>query len=144
MAWCEGLAVERRQSTSRSRSSCCCPYFQRNCRNRRFNLECVERSCALAVNWSDRPADGFDSVTHRARLEKACQEQGIVTRKEERKENIGKAGRAMAATYFYPFYAHAPIETMNCSASVAGDRCAIWAPTQAPNKLQEEVAGLLG
>jgi isoquinoline 1-oxidoreductase beta subunit len=99
---------------------------------------------ALAIKWSDPPADGFDSVAHRARLEKACQEQGIVTRKEVGKENIDQAGRAMDATYFYPFYAHAPLETMNCTASVAGDRCTIWAPTQAPNKLQEEVAELLG
>src|SRR5438270_2107343 len=99
---------------------------------------------ALAVKWSDQPADSFDSGTHRARLEEACQEQGIVTRKEEAKESVGEIGRTMSATYFYPFYAHAPVETMNCTASVVGDRCTIWAPTQAPNKLQEEVAELLG
>src|SRR5438270_4835638 len=54
---------------------------------------------ALAVNWSDRPADGFDSVTHRARLEKACLEQGVVTRKEGGKEHIDQAGRTMEETY---------------------------------------------
>ena len=99
---------------------------------------------ALAVKWSDQPVDGFGSVAHRTRLEKACQERGVVTRREGWKENIDQIGRAMEATYFYPFYAHAPVETINCTASVADDRCTIWAPTQAPNKLQEEVAELLG
>src|SRR5437868_6280895 len=98
---------------------------------------------ALAIKWSDRSADVFDSVAHRARLEKACQEEGIVTRKQEGEEHIEQASHTMEATYFYPFYAHAPVETMNCTASVVGDRCTIWAPTQAPNKLQEEVAELL-
>jgi isoquinoline 1-oxidoreductase subunit beta len=99
---------------------------------------------ALATKWSDQPADGFDSVAHRTRLEKACQEHGVVTRKEVGKEHIDQTGRTMEATYFYPFYAHAPVETMNCTAAVVGDRCTIWAPTQAPNKLQEEAAELLG
>src|SRR5438477_6264464 len=88
---------------------------------------------ALGIKWSDQPADGFDSGAHRARLEKACQEQGVVTRKEGENENAGQIGRTLNATYFYPFYAHAPVETMNCTAFVAGDRCTIWAPTQAPN-----------
>ena len=54
------------------------------------------------------------------------------------------AARTIYATYFYPFYAHAPVETMNCVADVREDRCVIWAPTQAPNSLQEEVAKFLG
>src|SRR2546430_17326994 len=33
---------------------------------------------------------------------------------------------------------------MNCVADVRGDRCEIWAPTQAPNNVQSEVAKLLG
>jgi isoquinoline 1-oxidoreductase beta subunit len=98
----------------------------------------------LAVQWSDQPNGSFDSAAHRARLEKACQEQGVITRKEEPTEKVASPGRTIEATYFYPFYVHAPVETMNCTASVTEDHCAIWAPTQAPNLLQEEVADLLG
>jgi isoquinoline 1-oxidoreductase beta subunit len=50
----------------------------------------------------------------------------------------------ITATYSYPFYAHAPVETMNCVADVRADRCEIWAPTQAPNDVQNEVAAFLG
>jgi isoquinoline 1-oxidoreductase subunit beta len=99
---------------------------------------------ALAVKWSEQPADGFDSNAHRVRLEKACQERGFVTRKEEPKEQVNASAQTLEATYFYPFYAHAPVETMNCTAFVERERCTIWAPTQAPNLLQEEVAELLG
>jgi len=99
---------------------------------------------ALGVEWSDQPSNGFDSNAHRARLEKACQGTGVITRKEEPTEKANPFTRTLEATYFYPFYAHAPVETMNCTASVAADHCTIWAPTQAPNLLQEEVAELLG
>jgi isoquinoline 1-oxidoreductase subunit beta len=99
---------------------------------------------ALAVKWSEPPKDAFDSNAHRARLEKACQEAGFITRKEESTEKVNTQLQTLEATYFYPFYAHAPIETMNCTASVEEDRCTIWVPTQAPNLLQEQVAELLG
>lgn len=99
---------------------------------------------ALAVQWSDPPKDGFDSKAHRARLEKACLEEGVITRKEQPSEKVPPPARTIDATYLYPFFAHAPVETMNCTASVIGDRCTIWAPTQAPNLLQEQVAELLG
>jgi isoquinoline 1-oxidoreductase beta subunit len=52
--------------------------------------------------------------------------------------------RTIDAIYSYPFYAHAPVEMMNCVADVRAERCTIWAPTQAPNRLQKQVATLLG
>ena len=99
---------------------------------------------ALAIEWGGQPTDGFDSVKHRAQLEKACTERGTITRDEGKGATPDSLGRKLEATYFYPFYAHAPVETMNCTASVTKDRCTMWAPTQAPNKLQEGVAQLLG
>jgi len=56
----------------------------------------------------------------------------------------GEVTKTIEATYQYPFYAHAPVETMNCVADVRGNRCTIWAPTQAPERLQNQVAKLLG
>src|ERR1700730_9449651 len=57
---------------------------------------------------------------------------------------ISAVTKTIEAIYRYPFYAHAPVETMNCVADVRGDRCTIWAPTQAPERLQKQVAELLG
>jgi len=98
----------------------------------------------LAVEWEEAPKDAFDSEAHAKRLEAASRETGFVTRKEEPPAGTGAVAKTMEATYQYPFYAHAPLEVMNCVADVRSDRCTIWVPTQAPNSLQEAVADSLG
>jgi isoquinoline 1-oxidoreductase beta subunit len=98
----------------------------------------------LAVEWEEAPKDAFDSEAHAKRLEAASRESGFVSRKDEAPAGTGIVARTIEATYQYPFYAHAPLETMNCVADVRGDRCTIWVPTQAPNSLQEAVADSLG
>jgi isoquinoline 1-oxidoreductase beta subunit len=99
---------------------------------------------ALAVEWEDPPRDAFDSEAHSKRLEDASREKGFITRKEDAPSGTGAVARTVEAIYHYPFYAHAPLETMNCVADVRGGRCTIWVPTQAPNSLQEAVANSLG
>ena len=74
----------------------------------------------------------------------ASEQKGFVTRKDEPPVGTPGAARTIYASYYYPFYAHAPAETMNCIADVTDDRCIIRAPTQAPNLLQKEVAKFLG
>jgi isoquinoline 1-oxidoreductase beta subunit len=99
---------------------------------------------ALAVEWEEPPADAFDSDAHAKHLEAASREPGFVTRKEEPPAGTAVVARTIDAVYHYPFYAHAPLEVMNCVADVRGDHCAIWVPTQAPNAVQEGVADSLG
>lgn len=99
---------------------------------------------ALAVEWGAAPKNAFDSEAHFKRLDDASEQKGFVTRKDDAPAGTRAAARTIYASYYYPFYAHAPVETMNCVADVREDRCVIWAPTQAPNLLQEEVAKFLG
>lgn len=99
---------------------------------------------ALAVEWNDPPPDAFDSDTHAKALEEASRRPPNITRKEEAPPETAPIARTIEAIYSYPFYAHAPVETMDCVADVRADRCTIWAPTQAPNRLQKQVATLLG
>jgi isoquinoline 1-oxidoreductase beta subunit len=103
----------------------------------------IKGRAALAVEWDDPPADAFESEAHAKRLEAASRERGFVTRKEQSPPGTGAVAKTIEAIYSYPFYAHAPVETMNCVADVRGDRCTIWVGTQAPNKLQKQVAELL-
>jgi len=98
---------------------------------------------ALAVEWGTPPKGAFDSEAHFKKLDEMSEQKGFVTRKDEAPAGTPVAARTIYASYFYPFYAHAPVETMNCVADVRADRCIIWAPTQAPNKLQEDVAKFL-
>jgi len=98
---------------------------------------------ALAVEWDESKAVRFDSDQHRAMMEKASREGGIVLRSEKPATPTATPARNLDATYFYPFAAHAPLETMNCVATVRPNECELWAPTQAPNSLQEEAAKML-
>jgi isoquinoline 1-oxidoreductase beta subunit len=43
---------------------------------------------------------------------------------------FGRAAKVVEAEYFAPFLNHAPLEPMNCTALVKGDRVEVWAPTQ--------------
>ena len=99
---------------------------------------------ALQVTFDDGPNASFDNATHFERLEQAASQPGVILRKE----GDGAAGlsnaRQFSASYEYPFYAHAPVETMNCTAYVHHGRCEISVPTQAPNEIQSRVATLLG
>jgi isoquinoline 1-oxidoreductase beta subunit len=104
----------------------------------------IKGRAALSVKWSDPPSDAFDSDAHAKRLEAASREKGNVTRHEEAPNETKPAARTIEAIYSYPFYAHAPVETMNCVAHVKDDRCTLWVPTQAPNRVQKRVAESLG
>ncbi|MEO8043824.1 MAG: molybdopterin cofactor-binding domain-containing protein, partial [Spartobacteria bacterium] len=99
---------------------------------------------ALAVDWDESELVPFDSDQHRAKLEKASHDPGIVLRSEKPSPLSSAPARTLEATYFYPFAAHAPLETMNCVASVTPNDCELWAPTQDPNDLQRDAAGMLG
>jgi isoquinoline 1-oxidoreductase subunit beta len=104
----------------------------------------IKGRAALAVKWIEPPTDAFNSEAHAKTLEEAARRPANITRKEEAPAEKPAIARTVEAIYSYPFYAHAPVETMNCVADVRGDRCVIWAPTQAPNRLQKQVATLLG
>ena len=98
---------------------------------------------ALAIEWDESSTVRFDSNQHRATLEKASRDPGIVLR-SEKPSQPNEPARTLEATYFYPFYAHAPLETMNCVAAVSPNECELWAPTQDPNDLQRDASKMLG
>ena len=103
----------------------------------------IKGRTALGVEWETPPPDAFDSKAHFKRLEAAAREKGFSTRNEQAPPGTAEVAETIEAIYHYPFYAHAPVETMNCVADVRENGCTIWAPTQAPNRLQRQVAQLL-
>lgn len=92
------------------------------------------------VEWDEGKNGGFDSAKYIDSLI-AVSETGTVMRKEgDFAAGVSGAAKTLTAQYVYPFYTHAPVETMNAIAKVSSDACEIWAPTQAPNRVQEFVA----
>jgi isoquinoline 1-oxidoreductase beta subunit len=100
---------------------------------------------ALTPVWDKGPGSEFDSAAFTRQLESSLTQSGYPIRRE------GDASAALAASrnkleaiYEYPFQAHAPLETMNCTAHVHDAACEIWAPTQCPEVAQQETAEFLG
>jgi isoquinoline 1-oxidoreductase beta subunit len=56
---------------------------------------------------------------------------------------LAKAHARVDAEYFVPYLVHAPMEPPAAVARVDGDRCEVWACTQSPVGVQDEVAKAL-
>jgi len=99
----------------------------------------------LDVNWDAGPNRDFDSDQFLREMEVALSEPGYFVRGDGNAEKVlPSAARKLEAIYEFPFQAHAPLETMNCTADVRSDSCEIWVPTQAPEVAQENTAKQLG
>ena len=99
---------------------------------------------AIVPRWTPGPDAAWSSERHVQELERSLAEPGVLTRQEGAIGPPPDGGKLVEARYQYPFEAHAPVEPMNCTAHVTAGRCELWAPTQAPNRAQAQVAQLLG
>jgi isoquinoline 1-oxidoreductase beta subunit len=100
---------------------------------------------ALQPAWDKGPNASFDSDVLIRQMEAALEQPGFAIRRDgAAPAALAASQRTMAALYEYPFQAHAPLETMNCTAEVRAGSCEIWVPTQAPEAAQKDAAKLLG
>ncbi|WP_164156737.1 xanthine dehydrogenase family protein molybdopterin-binding subunit [Sandarakinorhabdus rubra] len=101
---------------------------------------------ALKVEWSDSPA-AFQSSAAWAKM--AAEARGKAPAMPiHAAGDVGSAmtgaAKRLSATYEYPFIPHVPLEPINCTAHVVGDKVEIWAPTQNPEPGRAAVAKTLG
>jgi len=100
---------------------------------------------ALRVTWDAGPNAALDDgAIGRLYEERSRAPEGVARKEGEGAKALERAARRLEAVYQVPFLAHATMEPMNCTAHVRGDGAEIWAPTQAPQWAQEEVAKALG
>lgn len=102
---------------------------------------------ALAAEWTDGSAS-FQSTTawaaEAAKRKAAANPDKPIIADGDAPAALTRAARVVRADYNYPFLAHVPLEPMNCTAQVTGDRVEIWAPTQNPEPGRKLVAKVLG
>lgn len=99
---------------------------------------------ALTIEWDDGVHGSYDSDSYRAQLEKNLERSGNVVRDQGNVDTaLAAAARQVSASYYVPHMAQAPMESPVATARVDGNRCELWAPTQAPQALRAHVAGLL-
>ncbi|HEY6349287.1 MAG TPA: molybdopterin cofactor-binding domain-containing protein [Candidatus Angelobacter sp.] len=100
---------------------------------------------ALQPIWNKGPDSEFDSSSFTRQLEDSLSQSGYPIRRQGDAPAVLAASRnKLDALYEYPFQAHAPLETMNCTAHVQEAACEIWVPTQCPEVAQQETAEFLG
>jgi len=100
---------------------------------------------ALEIQWAEHPTAGQSSAGFAA---KAAELAKAPPQRTDRSDGdvdaaLKSAAKVVAATYSYPFIAHAPLEPQNCTASVKDGKVEIWAPTQNPEPGRKLVAAAL-
>jgi isoquinoline 1-oxidoreductase beta subunit len=99
----------------------------------------------LKVDWEDGTYGAFDSVEFKQQLLDTVHKPGTVVRNHgDVDAEFAKKGPVVEATYYTPLAAHAPMEPLAAVAEFADGKVTVWAPTQNPQGLQDNVAQALG
>ena len=100
----------------------------------------------LVIGWDARGGEVESTAAMRARAAEVAAGAPKLVRRED-----GNVDRALAAAatkletvYEVPLLAHTPMEPMNCTALVDGQRCEVWAPTQNPQGVRNAAARVTG
>ncbi|WP_437909739.1 xanthine dehydrogenase family protein molybdopterin-binding subunit [Sorangium sp. So ce327] len=100
---------------------------------------------ALRAEWTQPEGGGADSAKLLAEFHAKARTPGTVA------ASVGKVEDALAAAksrieaeYDVPYLAHAPMEPLNCTVKIDGDRCEIWTGTQFQTGDQMAAAKILG
>ena len=59
-------------------------------------------------------------------------------------DNYSSSPKKIDYEYELPFIAHAPMEPINCTANFMGNKIEVWAPTQSPQPIQNNIASTFG
>ncbi len=100
---------------------------------------------ALVIDWDHGPNASYDSDTYADELRATASKPAKVVRDDgDVAAALASAARVVRADYYAPHLAHATMEPPAALAEVTGDRCEVWACTQAPQGARGEIASALG
>ena len=100
----------------------------------------------LTVEWASNSLSELDSAQVRADLEDAVAADNEVDAASEGDLDTAftAAKTTLSATYFAPFLAHAPMEPVNATLRIDGDKAELWTGVQAIGVAQGLVARITG
>jgi isoquinoline 1-oxidoreductase subunit beta len=100
---------------------------------------------ALRIEWAAPDGGGVDTAKLLAELRQTAKKPGaIVTERGKVDAGLAAAKTRHEAEYDVPYLAHAPMEPLNCTVKIDGDRCEIWTGTQFQTGDQGAAARILG
>jgi isoquinoline 1-oxidoreductase len=97
----------------------------------------------IKAEW-DIPEADVDEETIYQHLVKAAPAGDVVEERGNLEEGRKLAASIFEESYFAPYVAHAPMEPHTATAKIEGDSATVWASTQRPFGLSEEVAQNVG
>ena len=99
----------------------------------------------LDVTWDDGPHATHDTTAYTQELLAAVRAPGKIERSVgDAEAALAGAARKVEAEYLVPHLTHAPMEPPAALAQWHGSRVEIWACTQSPQGVQDQVAATLG
>jgi isoquinoline 1-oxidoreductase subunit beta len=99
----------------------------------------------LKVDWGNGANGNYNSADYKRQLQETARQAGKVVRSVgDPDAEFVKGGKIIEAEYFAPHLAHASMEPPAAVADVQGDKVTVWASTQNPMGVREEVAKALG
>ncbi len=99
----------------------------------------------LDGQWDEGPVAAMSTPALTKIFLERMQQPGAEARKEgDAAAALAAASRKIEADYEVPFLAHAPMEPLNCTADVNGDRCSVWASTQGQSAARDIAARITG
>ena len=105
----------------------------------------MEGSAALDIEWEDSPNADDSSERFWQENEEMLKGDGqIVLDDGDFDAAMAAAATKLTRRYRVPFVSHAPMEPMNCYASVKADSCHIIAPTQMPSGASRAASAATG
>jgi isoquinoline 1-oxidoreductase subunit beta len=100
---------------------------------------------ALVVEWSKPEGGGVSTDALLAEFRTLAKKPGAtVTETGQIAPALAAAASTLEAEYEVPYLAHAPMEPLNCTVKIDGDRCEIWTGTQFQSVDQKVAAAILG
>jgi len=99
---------------------------------------------ALAVTWDERESAGVSTTTLEAAFRSALERPGERIRDDGDVDAAFRSARTLDVVYEIPFVAHVPMEPVNYTADVRGDRVELWGPTQDPGDARDLAASVVG
>jgi len=86
---------------------------------------------ALKIEWDPGSGASLDTTQLLAGYrEKAKTKGNVAVEKGDADAALEKGKKRVVAEYDVPYLAHAPMEPLNATVKLEGDRCEIWAGTQ--------------
>src|SRR2546423_1178854 len=100
----------------------------------------------LAIEWDAGANGGATTESIREFVRFGLEDSGVpIARNDGDVEAaFSSAAKVIEAEYYAPFLNHAPLEPMNCTALVKGDRVEVWAPTQNAESTHATAAATAG